>query len=446
VSLTTGNALMRPLIAFAILLLAAPILAQSSAEVNAGIQFNFLNPGASHLGMGGAFIGGADDATAAYANPAGLINILRPEVSLEGRLWTYGPSNPEAGRGSGTPSGFGADTVWHIREATTRRNVPAVSFASAAYPSERWAVAVYYHQLANYVAEPEQLGIFLTTTVGDIRFYPTRSTLDLQIVSAGAAAAFRLLDNVYVGLDVARTDFELHSTTKRYDFDGFNPADFKTLRNTQLQEGDDSAIRYGGGMIWDPVPSLRFGAVYRRGPSYDVTATTISEPKLSTTRKSATCPAKFHVPDFYGVGVSVRPNAFLHINADVVRVTYSKMSRDFVEFSEISTACESQSRAKAYRVPDGREYHLGIRYVAARRNDFLRRHPLTLRAGAWREPAHALEYTRDEPQRFLFSQNRAAIHGSLGFSVILNRRSQVSLAMDVSRHQRIVSISTLARY
>src|SRR5258706_2303706 len=433
-------------IAIAILLLAAPILAQSSAEVNAGIQFNFLNPGASHLGMGGAFIGGADDATAAYANPAGVINILRPEVSLEGRVWTYGPSNPESGRGSGAPTGIGVDTIGHIREATTQRNVPAVSFASAVYPSERWAVAVYYHELANYVAEPEQRGISLDTKGGYSGLYPTRSTLDLQILSFGAAAAFRVLDNVYLGVDLAHTDFELHSTTKRYDFDDFNQADFKTLRDTQTQEGKDSATRYGAGIIWDVVPSLRFGAVYRRGPSYDVTATTISEPKNETPQFTAVCPAKFHVPDFYGVGVSVRPNAFLNVNADVDRVAYSKMSRDFVEFSELFTACESQPRAKAYRVPDGHEYHLGIRYVAARRNDFLQRHPLTLRAGAWSEPPHALEYIGSGPQRFLFSQNRAALHGSLGFSVILDRWVQAALAMDVSRHQRIISISTLARY
>ena len=437
---------MRRLSALAILLLATPILAQSSAEVNAGIQFNFLNPGASHLGMGGAFIGGADDATAAYANPAGVINILRPEVSFEGRLWTYGPSNPESGRGSGLPTRIGDDTIDHIREATTRRNVPAVSFASAVYPSERWAVAIYYHELANYVAEPEQRGIFFTREDrGPPRFFPTRSTLDLQILSLGVAAAFRVLDNVYVGLDLAHTDFELHSTTKRYDLEEFNAVDFKMLRNTQLQDGNDSATRYGAGIIWDVVPMLRFGAVYRRGPSYNVTATTISEPKRESPRFTDVCPAKFHVPDFFGAGVSVRPNAFLNVNADVDRVAYSKMSRDFVEFSEDSTVCESQPRAKAYRVPDGREYHLGIRYVAARRNDFLQRHPLTLRAGAWREPPHALEYTGSGPQQFLFSQNRAAMHGSLGFSVILNRWSQVALAMDVSRHQRIVSISTLAR-
>jgi hypothetical protein len=37
-----------------------------------GVDFRFNNPGARANAMGGAFIGLADDATAAYTNPAGL--------------------------------------------------------------------------------------------------------------------------------------------------------------------------------------------------------------------------------------------------------------------------------------------------------------------------------------------------------------------------------------
>src|SRR5262249_43323143 len=162
-----------------------------------------------------------------------------------------------------------------------------------------------------------------------------------------------------------------HSTTKRYDFDAFNPADSKTLRDTQVQEGNDSATRYGAGIIWDVGPALRFGGAYRRGPSYDVTAPTISGPKMSAPRLRETCPAKFQAPVFYGVGGSARPNAFLNATADVARVAYSKMSRDFVQFWELFTKCVSLPRANAYRFPDGRKSPPGTRYVAARRYDFL---------------------------------------------------------------------------
>src|SRR5207237_1116576 len=54
-------------------------------ESLSGLQFNFGNPGARSLGMGGAFLGLADDASAAEANPAGLTILRKPEITIEGR-------------------------------------------------------------------------------------------------------------------------------------------------------------------------------------------------------------------------------------------------------------------------------------------------------------------------------------------------------------------------
>src|SRR5919106_1786271 len=69
-----------------ILLVALPLSAQNvDIEALSGLQFNFGNPGARSLGMGGAFLGLADDASAAEANPAGLTILRKPEVSVEGR-------------------------------------------------------------------------------------------------------------------------------------------------------------------------------------------------------------------------------------------------------------------------------------------------------------------------------------------------------------------------
>src|SRR5215210_4000698 len=63
-----------------------PLGAQNvDIEALSGLQFNFGNPGARSLGMGGAFLGLADDASAAEANPAGLTILRKPEVSVEAR-------------------------------------------------------------------------------------------------------------------------------------------------------------------------------------------------------------------------------------------------------------------------------------------------------------------------------------------------------------------------
>src|SRR5512132_4569662 len=65
---------------------AAPLAAQNTdIEALSGLQFNFGNPGARSLGMGGAFLGLADDASAVEANPAGLTILRKPEVSVEAR-------------------------------------------------------------------------------------------------------------------------------------------------------------------------------------------------------------------------------------------------------------------------------------------------------------------------------------------------------------------------
>src|ERR1700745_1832652 len=67
-------------------LIALPLAAQNTdIEALSGLQFNFGNPGARSLGMGGAFIGLADDASAAEANPAGLPSLRKPEFSIEAR-------------------------------------------------------------------------------------------------------------------------------------------------------------------------------------------------------------------------------------------------------------------------------------------------------------------------------------------------------------------------
>lgn len=68
----------------AILLMPAPAWSQITQIVEISSSPNPVGSGARALGMGGAFIGVADDATAASWNPAGLIQLETPEVSIVG--------------------------------------------------------------------------------------------------------------------------------------------------------------------------------------------------------------------------------------------------------------------------------------------------------------------------------------------------------------------------
>src|SRR5262245_66683585 len=65
---------------------APPSWAITDEEIFRQMRFNFINPGARALGLGGSFIAVADDATAAQANPGGLMQLAAPEFFVEERF------------------------------------------------------------------------------------------------------------------------------------------------------------------------------------------------------------------------------------------------------------------------------------------------------------------------------------------------------------------------
>src|SRR4029078_2629198 len=128
----------RGLLILALCLSALPLPAQNTdIEALAGLQFNFGNPGARSLGMGGAFLGLADDASAAEANPAGLTILRKMEFSLEAR-------NYEEAQQFST-SGTFPDVVRTSFTHYSDRVV--VSFASAVFPiKNKFTLGAYYHE------------------------------------------------------------------------------------------------------------------------------------------------------------------------------------------------------------------------------------------------------------------------------------------------------------
>src|SRR5437763_1267414 len=114
-----------------LLLAALPALAQNTdIESLSGLQFNFGNPGARSLGMGGAFLGLADDASAAEANPAGLTILRKPEITIEARNYL----EQQVLTTSGTFPNNERTAFTHYSERV------AVSFASVVYPIRNFTV------------------------------------------------------------------------------------------------------------------------------------------------------------------------------------------------------------------------------------------------------------------------------------------------------------------
>lgn len=361
---------------------------QTNEEINAGLQFNFAPPGARSLAMGGAFAGLADDATAAFANPAGLMWLTRSEVSLEGRHRTYSTRYPFSGSASGQPTGNGIDTVDGVELREFESDVTGLSFLSYAHvfgrgkssKLSRLRLALYRHELAAFEAEIQSQGPFIRDGEPGSLMEQTRSrsrlaallgSLRLDIVNHGVAVAYGLSDHVWLGAGLSYYDFRYDALTRRFatnlparDASGgiltdgrtdviFGPADFSAANESQrsVQVGEDQDVAATVGLIWKASGGAArgerihwsAGVVYRQAPAFDfdfqfswqAQAIALSEETGNQdfvdpgVVRALTGSSRFEVPDVVSAGWMWRPawvrDRALTIAFEYARVRYSKL-------------------------------------------------------------------------------------------------------------------------
>ncbi len=429
---------------------AARLFAQTDSEINSGIKFNFSNPGARSLGLGGAFIALADDATAAYTNPAGLTNLSKVEVSIEGRRWQYTNQYLDQGKATITLSSAGeTDDFSGLIDAKTKDSVSGLSFASFVYPQNRWAVAVYRHELARFRASAQTTGAFFDIKIGpdlagSFRFNPVIGSVDLKIVNYGAALALRLGNNFSLGVGGSRFQYRQTTRNTRYLQDGVgNPARATLLESV---DGDDSAYAVNAGILWRITRTVSLGGVYRQGPKFTFDASVRLGP-ASPVQGESTARGTFRVPDVYGAGMTLRGTDFLTIAFDWNRVRYSQFTNNFVP---VLTGFNSSD----YRLDDGNEFRLGLQYAIP-----IGTNVLALRAGGWRDPDHKVRFLREatssDPagdaigkviERLLFRSGNREYHYSVGLGLALGEHFQVDAAADIAKSVKTGAVSMVARF
>ncbi len=476
----------------AMLLSSDALMGQTNTETNSGIRFNFLVPGARSLALGGAFLARADDATAAYTNPAGLTTLSRPEISIEGRSWGYTHLFTDSGRIDGfEPTGEGVDTVAGLKTGEADNRVDGLSFFSFVYPaSKRWRIAFYRHELANFEAGYESQGSFRHTASSRNR--PTRARGDLYITNYGASAAVVALGDVYepklsVGIGLSYYDFSMDFVTQRFivapagdSLDTapgkrYGPALFSgdNLRSEQIQEGRDGDFKINFGLLWHITRKWSLGGVYRQGPDFDLRARQQGPPPTENPQLLTDELARFHAPNVYGLGVAFSPTKSSKFSFDYNRVEYSRMVEDIVDIYSLRLATNQNGEIRGvdpglelYKMDDANELHLGFEYIF-----FLgetSRSPLALRFGIWIDPDHRIRFevdcgdpgataaivsSKNHCYRFQsqFQPGEDEVHYSAGFgiaelSIGAKRRLQVDFAFDHSERSNTASISAAFRF
>jgi len=296
------NNRLRIAICLALLGMSGSAAALTDSDVNSVIPFNFANPGARSLGMGGAFLALSDDATAAYTNPAGLTQLLEPEISVEGRHTSY--SVPFVNGGSYTVDPLNLEGL-HAAEASSSKN--NISYLSVSFPHERWSFAAYRDELVHFRTDfaSNSDGVALALDPVPYQTFPVTANAELKIVDYGVSAAFRAGDSVSIGAGLSYYDFDIRTLMTRVAFAG-NDLDVPagTPLNREDQSGSDNDVGVNLGARFVLSEHWSAGVTYRQGPKFGYAATTTVF-DLSTGAPSVAVDLKnvrFKVPDQFGAG------------------------------------------------------------------------------------------------------------------------------------------------
>ena len=404
-------------------------LAITNDEVNSGVQFILSNPGARSLALGGAFTGLADDATAAYANPAGLTVLRTQELAFEARVTGYDTPYTAGGDVGFTP--FDDSNVF---ERSSSNTVFQPSFASWVIPFERVTFSLYYQRLADFETDFTTEGVDVDG--GADRIFAIDTRLDFNVQNIGAAIGVEVTDTFSLGLSIAHSKLEINSLTVREE----------GALNQQSQRGSDNDWVYGVGALWRVNDQFNLGLAYRRGGEFGYTATNETLPANPFHPNSLQRPASLDVPHILSAGLAYRPTDALLLTMDVNRVYYSQLtdSNSPDLFNPLATDPVDLV------VDDGTEIRLGLEYA------FLdMTHPLFLRGGIWLDPDHRVRNDQfddcsgdgffDCLDATLFAPGDDEIHYSIGIGWAFEK-FQIDAAADFSELIDTYSVSGVLRF
>jgi len=267
------------------------------------VNFNLTGQGARAMGMGGAFIALADDATAISWNPGGLAQLDRAEISAVGKLefnssgW-YPKSFTRGGRNY---KWVKDDDDWHL----------VGNFASVVIP-----LKIKQHNLALAVAYQQQLDFFRAWQSYD----PDVDTLvvrkgELSTISPGLA--FQITPDFAVGgamnfwMRGANTKTIFRDSTLIYPY-------------TLKQPYSGKNFVFG---LWAHKKPVKFGAVLRTPVTlkYHFEFDGNLPPGWVTRYPSGDECFKQRFPLMYGFGMAVEPNQNFTLSGDIDIRPYSSM-------------------------------------------------------------------------------------------------------------------------
>ncbi len=379
---------------FRIILLTLPVLltpnilyATIGQSVGIASSPNPVGSGARAVGMGGAFIGIADDATAASWNPAGLTQLETPELSLVGAaLYSSddfsSSTNPAIGNSS------------HTSESS-------INYLSASYPfnflEKNMVVSLNYQRLYEFNRHFEYN---LQTSVPSPLF-PLVNTQNRNyeqngyLSALGLAYAIQLTPSISLGGTLNIWSGKLDSQNGwNEDYTNHSVTTFgltKNIEDSHITENysDPNGVNVNVGLLWSVNKYLTVGAVLKTPFSlefdHQYTDDWVQRDKNGKIKNSShisiSDQIKLWMPMSYGIGLAWRFSDQLTIDMDVYRTQWSQyMLTDGQgnKMSPINALPESDSDIK-----DTTQIRIGGEYLFIKPD---RNWVASLRGGAFYDP------------------------------------------------------------
>lgn len=404
-----------------VLALGIPLAAQTNEELFREYQFNFDIPGARARGMGGAFIGTADDATASFANPAGLAFLSETAITLE---WRTRRLDAQEGALTGVVNSF-------YKEASV--DLDSVNFLSFNFRWRGWYFGIFQF---GYLDEKQKRDFTSRSLApGEERIESRSLSLALEGTSRGFGVA-RRFGNLKLGLSANHLEFKGLANFDRESF--FFAGTPASTRLVSSIDDSDQAWGLNLGAHHMANDHLSWGVVYRYNPKFSLQeAVTESENGIPTFVDEVRVP--FAVPDVLGAGLSYRLRPDLRFALDWQRVFYSEIVDDgFVIVESIQT-----ERRENYTIDDADELHAGFEWLIP-----LKSSVWAIRSGYFHNPQHPVRYRGDDPffkARFSETQTRDENHLTIGVGWVLLNKFEVDLAADFWEQGREFKVSFIWR-
>lgn len=399
-----------------------PLCAQTNEEVFREYQFNFNLPGARANGMGGAFIGLADDATSSFTNPAGLAFLAETAVTLDWR-------NQHLKGQTGTIEGF-----FNTRFDVEPRDLNLAAFFSLNFNYRGWYFGLFQH---NYVNEQQKRSFQSRSLSTGVETLEVRDIdLDLSGTALGLGIA-RRLGAFKLGLAVNYLTFDANTSYQRSAFTFRIPRE--TVAYTSKIGNSDRDWGYTVGLLHETGSAFSWGAVLRTHPTFSLKEDILEEVDGQPVLVGEDVPVPFVVPDVFGMGIRYKVQPVISLLLDWQRIFYSQLIEDgFVIVEDIT----DDSKAN-YAVKDTNELHVGMEWLFP-----TARSVWVARAGYYHNPVHAVTYRGDNVatiDRFaqigLVNQN----HYTLGAGWVFQNAFELDFSANFWEEGREVTASIIWR-